>query len=144
MTSTRSNRDFAALERRRLEAAALLEQGVPQADVAIRLSVSPQSVSRWSKVLTQRGLKGLRRVRRPGRAPRLTMPDLYRLQRALQEGPESHGYTTGLWTLGRVVRLIEAQCGIKYGKTRVWQLLKVLGWDYQRPNGHAWPGAPGT
>jgi len=138
MASTRGNRDFEALERRRLQAAALLEQGIPQADVARRFSVAPQSVSRWSKALAQRGLKGLRRMRRPGRTAHLTLPDLGRLQRALQAGPEAHGYTTGLWTLGRIVQLIETQCGIRYGKTRVWQLLQVLGWSYQRPTGQAW------
>ena len=50
-------RDFDKLEQRRLEAAELLRQGIHQAEVARRVGVHRQSVSRWprnsSKVANQ-------------------------------------------------------------------------------------------
>ena len=52
-------------------------------------------------------------------------------------GPWHQGYATGLWNLPRVVKLIETECGVRFGKTRVWQLLRALGWSCQRPTGQA-------
>ena len=137
MARGRARRDFEALERRRHEAATLLTRGLPQAEVSRRLGVTRQSVSRWVKTLAQRGRRGLRRAGRAGRPPKLTAADRRRLERALKAGPETHGYATGLWTLARVAKLIETQCGIRYSKTRIWQLLRALGWSCQRPTGRA-------
>ena len=49
-------RDQKALQRRRLRAARLLEQGLPQAEVARRVGVSRQSVNTWAKKLEAEGL----------------------------------------------------------------------------------------
>lgn len=130
-------RDFAALEQRRREAATLLRQGVWPAEVARRLGVSRQSVSRWAKTVAEHGRQGLRRAKRAGRPPALTAVDLQRVVRALKAGPEAQGYATGLWTLPRVAKLLETECGVRFGKTRVWQLLRALGWSCQRPTGQA-------
>jgi transposase len=51
----RQRRDFAALERRRRKAARLFAKGVPQAEVARRLNMSRQSVSRWYQRWIKRG-----------------------------------------------------------------------------------------
>jgi transposase len=130
-------RDFDELERRRLEAARLLRQGVWPAEVARRTGVSRQSVHRWQQTLQQQGRHGLRRARHAGRPPQLTAADLRRLERALKAGPEAQGYATGLWTLARVAKLIETQWGVRYTHPRVWQILRALGWSCQRPTGQA-------
>jgi transposase len=130
-------RDFDALEQRRRDAATLLRQGVWPAEVARRLGVSRQSVSRWHATLRESGLAGLRRAKRAGRPPTLTAADLKRVERALKAGPEAQGYATGLWTLPRVAKLVETECGVRFGKTRVWQRLRALGWSGQRPTGQA-------
>lgn len=130
-------RDFDALEQRRREAATLLRQGVRPAEVARRLGVTRQSVSRWATTIAEHGRKGLRQAGRAGRVPRLRPLDLKRVERALKAGPEAQGYATGLWNLPRVAKLIETECGARFGKTRVWQLLRALGWSCQRPTGQA-------
>src|SRR5271170_6482310 len=48
-------RDFEGLQRRRMAAAKLLEQGVSQAEVARRLGVHRQSVIRWARELKEVG-----------------------------------------------------------------------------------------
>src|ERR1700738_3422489 len=48
-------RDFEGLERRRMAAAKLLQQGVSQAEVARRLGVHRQSVIRWVRELRKSG-----------------------------------------------------------------------------------------
>jgi transposase len=130
-------RDFDALEHRRREAITLLRQHVHPAEVARRVGVSRQSVSRWQATLRTHGLRGLRRAPRAGRPPALTPADLKQVERALKAGPEIQGYATGLWTLARVGKLIEKQCGVRYSKPWVWHLLRRLGWSCQRPTGQA-------
>ena len=64
-------RDRVALERRRWQAARLLEQGLTEAEVARRLGVHRQSVNRWAKALKVEGRTGLRRAPRAGRPSKL-------------------------------------------------------------------------
>ena len=67
-------RDFDALEKRRLQAAQLLKRGVHEAEVARRVGVHRQSVNRWARQLEEQGIRGLKKVGRAGRKPRLTAP----------------------------------------------------------------------
>src|SRR5208337_5120830 len=99
-------RDFEGLEERRMEAARLLKQGVSQSEVARRLGVHRQSVIRWARQLERSGVRGLRRAGRAGRKPKLGAAQLQRIEQGLKRGPEALGYTTGLWTAGRVRELI--------------------------------------
>jgi transposase len=130
-------RDFEALERRRLEAMKLLRQGFNQSEVARRLKVGSQTVSRWSKTIADAGEKGLKAAGRAGRKPLLDAGQRQRLVARLQEGPERLGYETPLWTCARVVHLIEQEFGVQYHAGHVWKLLRQLNWSPQRPVGRA-------
>ena len=65
-------RDFAALERRRMQAARLLAKGLSQSEVARQVGVHRQSVMRWARQLAQSGRAGLKQASRAGRKPRLS------------------------------------------------------------------------
>lgn len=130
-------RDFKALERRRLLALRLLDQGLNQSEVARRLGVGQQSVSRWAQQAAQGGLEALRHPGRAGRKPQLSSEQLGQLEQLLFDGPEAHGYPTPLWTCQRVVHLIHQQFGIRYHPGHVWKILVRLGWSPQRPVGQA-------
>src|ERR1700736_2207499 len=93
-------RDFEGLERRRMAAAKLLQQGVSQSEVARRLGVHRQSVIRWVRQLAQFGRAGLKQAGRAGRKPKLSASQL--IEQALKRGPEALGYASGLWTAARV------------------------------------------
>jgi transposase len=130
-------RDFAALERRRVKAADLLQQGLSQSEVARRVGAHRQSVSQWAEALREKGRKGLKRAGRAGRRARLKAEDLKRIERGLKRGPEALGYGTSLWTSARVAHLIEEECGIRYHAGHAWRILRQLGWSCQRPTGRA-------
>lgn len=130
-------RDFAALERRRMSAARLLNQGVSQAEVARQVGAHRQSVSQWAAELKQNGRAGLKKAGRAGRRPLLKEEDRQRIIAGLKRGPESLGYETSLWTSARVARLIEQECGVSYHPGHVWRILRQLGWSCQRPVGRA-------
>jgi transposase len=130
-------RDFAALERRRLGALKLLKQGFNQSEVARRVKVCSQTVSRWAKTVSEEGPKALRAAGRAGRKPLLDNKQRARLITRLLEGPEKLGYETPLWTCARVVDLIEREFGVRYHCGHVWKLLRQLNWSPQRPAGRA-------
>lgn len=130
-------RDFAALERRRLQAAKLFEQGLSQAEVARKTNVSRESTRRWYRDWQIQGKAGLKQAGRAGRKPRLQAAQLEKLRSGLKQGPEVLGYGTGLWTSWRVADLIERQTGQKFHPGHVWRILRSLGWSCQRPTGRA-------
>jgi len=130
-------RDFPALEQRRLRAARLLKKGVHQSEVARRVGVHRQSVSRWAQQLEAAGLSGLKKAGRAGRKPRLSAEDLKKIEQGLKRGPEALGYETSLWTAWRVAHLIEEECGVRYHSSQAWRILRQLGWSCQRPTGRA-------
>jgi transposase len=120
-----------------VEGLRLLEQGLNQSDVARRLKVCSQSVSRWAKTLQEKGEKGLKAAGRAGRPPLLTLEQRQQLERRLLQGPEKLGYETPLWTCPRVADLIEREFGVSYHAGHVWKILRQLNWSPQRPKGRA-------
>jgi putative transposase len=130
-------RDFAALEERRMEAVRLLRAGLSQSEVARRVGVHRQSVSRWACELAQSGVRGLRKAKQVGRPAKLTGSQLRELERALKRGPQAFGFATGLWSASRVRDLIEYRTGVRYHEAHVWRILRKLNWSCQRPSGRA-------
>ena len=128
-------RDFAALEKRRLEAVRLVvEEGLSQSEAARRVKAAQQSVSGWVKRYRQDGRAGLAQA---GRKPLLNEKQLAELETLLLEGPEAHGFPTPLWSCPRVARLIRQRFGVRYHEGHVWKLLRALNWSPQRPVGKA-------
>jgi len=130
-------RDFSELEQRRFEGLKLLRQGFNQSEVARRVKVCSQTVSRWAKAVSEDGVKALRAAGRAGRKPLLDEKQRDRLVVRLLEGPEKLGYETPLWTCERVAHLIEEEFGVRYHAGHVWKLLRQLNWSPQRPAGRA-------
>lgn len=132
-------RDFAALEQRRLLAVKLFEQGRTKAEVARHFGVSNESAGRWYKAWQAGGRKALKHSGQVGRKARLQPLDRIKLAADLQRGPEKTlGYATALWTLPRIVALIDQQFGYKYSASQVSRLLGQIGWSCQKPTRRAW------
>src|SRR5215475_8884138 len=130
-------RDFTALERRRLAALKLLKLDYNQSEVAQRVKMCSQTVSRWARAITTQGDKALSAAGQTGRKPRLDGQQRERLITRLLEGPRRLGYETPLWTCNRVAHLIEEEFGFRYHAGHVWKLLRQLNWSPQRPAGRA-------
>ncbi len=132
-----ARRDFSGLERRRMRAARLFEQGEAQASVARRVGVSRTTAMRWARELEAKGREGLRAAGRAGRKPRLSAEQVHQVEQALLEGPTAFGYATQLWTLPRVAELIRTLTGVRYHPGHVWRVLRRLGWSRQTPTTRA-------
>lgn len=128
-----SHRDRTALERRRQKAAKLFKKGVSQAEAARQFKVSREAVRHWYDAWKQKGLNGLESLGKPGPKAKLTDKKLKKVKAALLKGPTALGFATQIWTLKRIALMIRRVAKVKYGTTRVWQILGAINWTCQKP-----------
>jgi transposase len=120
-------------EARRLAAAELFEQQVPQAEIARRLGVTPTAVCKWHQRWLADGVDGLRVKGQPGYPPLLDEEQRTELVEILNAGPETSGFDGG-WTIARVAIVIRRRFGVVYRyPSAVWTLLHQLGFSVQKP-----------
>src|SRR5438045_9189581 len=116
-------RDLCALERRRVEAFKVWKQAYNQSEVARRVKVCSQTVSRWASAVSEEGERALEATGRAGRKPLLDQKQRQRLVTRLLEGPEKLGCERPLWTCNRVGHLIEEEFGV----LPLWARLEAVG-----------------
>jgi transposase len=132
--NARGLRDRQAFEGVRMQAGALFAAGHSQAEVARRLGVARQNVSRWHAQWRQGGLPALRSAGPTGYAPRLSDQQLHAIDQALRQGARAHGFDTDHWTLERIATVIGQTTGVSYHRGHVWKLLRHrLHYRLQRP-----------
>lgn len=121
------------LERRRLRALALLDEGLLPSEVARRVGVDRRSVRRWRAAARKHGEAGVRARSTPGRPSKLKPAHKRRLEAVLLKGALATGFHTDLWTCPRVAEIIKQRFGIDYHVDHVGRLLHELGWSPQKP-----------
>jgi transposase len=125
------------LQRRRLRAVELVEQGESPADVARFLGCGRSSVYTWVK-LAREDLAKLAAKPHPGPKPRLDDARLKELEGLLLQGAKAHGWRTELWTAARAAELIERHFGVAFHPEHVRKVLKRrLRWTSQKPQRRA-------
>ncbi len=124
----------AQLEERRLAAARLFQTGKwSQAEIAQRLGVSRQSVSRWYQAWDEAGRAGLRRRPHTGRVPEIDDASWARLTAVLARGALAAGFDTERWTLRRIAVVAERELGVRLHFRSFWQILRAHQWTPQVP-----------
>jgi len=121
------------MEQRRMRAARLFTQGIAQAEVARQLGVSRQAAHVWFVAWRKDGSKSLAAAGRAGRKPKLTAPQLKRVEKALLKGPRANGLDTDLWSLPRIAEVIACITSVFYHPGHVWRIMRALGWSAQKP-----------
>lgn len=134
---TQRHRDPAILEERRLCGLKLLSSGLSQAEVARQLGVTPVAVCHWKSALDRGGPEALRAIPRPGRPPLVPRDHQAALPKILARGALAHEFPSDLWTIPRMVKVAEAQWGVRYSETAMWRLLRRHGLSWQRPRRQA-------
>lgn len=121
------------LQRRRLRAVELVEQGESPAVVARFLGCGRSSVYTWVKRAKQ-SLGALAAKPHPGPKPRLNADQLGELEGLLLKGAKAHGWRTELWTAARSAALIERHFRVRFHPEHARKVLKRrLGWTSQKP-----------
>jgi len=121
-------RNFSELERRRMEGARLLREGVWQAEVARRVGVRRQSVGAWAEKIRRGGVWALK-AGRLGRPRKLHAEQLKRVEKQMERGPQ--GMRSRKWTVRRVGELIERECRVRYCAAGAWGVLRGMGWKWR-------------
>ncbi|WP_405880130.1 winged helix-turn-helix domain-containing protein [Streptomyces sp. NBC_01136] len=129
---SRKPADVVDLERRRLMAADLFEQGMRPSQVARVLGVTRQAADQWRRRWREGGRDALLSRGMGGRSY-LSAEQVAELDGLLKQGPTAHGWDDQRWTLARVGRLIEERFGVVYEISGIWRLLDRLGWSWQVP-----------
>ena len=115
------NRDD--MERRRLDGARELLNGLSQSDVARKFGVSRTTASRWRRALDSEGVNALRKRKATGRPTRLTMSQFAELAAVYTSGPEASGFNADRWTTRLFAAAIEARFGVRYDPDHVGRLI---------------------
>src|SRR5438046_3988760 len=127
------NQSTEELERTRMLAARMLQEGLQPVQIARILAVDDQSVRRWDRVRRARGICGLKGCKPPGAKPKLTAQQKQQIPELLAQPPQHYGLEGWLWTSKLVVALIQQRFGVRYHYDHVSHLLRELGLSYQRP-----------
>jgi transposase len=127
-----TTKSVSLLERRRIGVQMLLD-GVRQAEVARRLHVSQQSVSRWKRAFEAQGWEGI--AAKPHRGPRQRMSarDRKKLSLILLRGALAYGFGTDLWTRRRIADVIRREFGVRYHTDHISRVMMGIGWSCQKP-----------
>lgn len=125
------------LERRRLRAIRLLQEGHPPVEVARIVGCDRRSVRRWKASYRQRGKRGIQAQPVPGRPLKLDATDRKALERVLLRGAQAYGFPSDLWTCPRVAQVIQDRFGVQYHVDHIGRLLHALGWSLQKPHRRA-------
>ena len=100
--------------------------------VALTLRVTAKTVHQWVRLLLVAGLTGLRRKKPTGRPPKLTKTQKQALAELLDEGPVKAGFASACWRSPMIQQLIHERFGVYYNVFYIAQLLKNLGFSYQK------------
>jgi transposase len=117
---------------KRIHALLYILDGKAVDGVAVILDLSEQSVYTYVKAFILKGFASLVYRRPPGRPPRLTKSQRKELNRLIDEGPEAAGYDCGCWTTSLIQDLILTRFGVEYNPHYLAELLKNMGYSYQK------------
>ncbi len=117
--------------KRILAVLAFAEGQVIQA-VAKMLRVSAEAVRQWIKRLLVGGVVGLRSKKPPGRPSKMTKEQRSELAAVIDAGPAAAGFVGNCWRSPMIQGLIHERFGVFYCVHYISQLLKNMGFSYQK------------
>ena len=110
----------------------MLADQLPVPTIAERLSVGRATVYAWLTSFLLDRDTSLQHRTPSGRPPKLTPSQKQRLGELVEAGPEAAGYQTGCWHSALLQTLIWREFGVLYNVHYVSELLRNLGFSYQK------------
>ncbi len=102
------------------------------AQVALVLRVHEKTVAAWVCAFCCYGLQGAPHQKPPGRPPKLTPTQQEALAQLIEEGPVKAGFRGACWRSPMIQQLICERFGVFYNVFYIAQLLKNLGFSFQK------------
>lgn len=101
-------------------------------DTADWLNVSSESIRLWIKKFLLQGPAGLKSRKPSGRKSNLTKTQRNELKELIKQGPKEAGYPGQCWRSPMIQDLIYTKYGVFYSVHYIAQLLKNMGFSYQK------------
>jgi transposase len=96
------------------------------------LRVHEKTVAAWVRGFCSYGINGAPRHQPTGRPPKLTPTQKAALAALIDEGPIKAGFSGACWRSPLIQQLIYDRFGVFYNVFYIAQLLKNLGFSYQK------------
>jgi transposase len=115
-----------------ISALLMLADQLPIPTISQRLCVGRSTVYGWLHDFLLDRFDSLHHHKPSGRLAKLTPTQKQRLCDLIVGGPEAAGYTTGCWHAALLQALIQREFGVMYNVHYVSELLRNLGFSYQK------------
>lgn len=119
----------------RLYAVYQVALGQPSRKLEYLYNTSFKQITNWVHRFEKEGVNGLRDKEGRGRTHRLTEEQRKRISFLLKEDPQVYGYNSATWTGPMLIEWIEKQYEVSYKKAHIYNIIKALGYSYQRGKG---------
>lgn len=116
----------------RIRALLAAAEGAKQSQIASILKVSAESIRLWIRDFLLKGLSSLNLKSSPGRPGKLTVKQKKMLEEIVDRGPHAAGYPGQCWRSPMIQDLIFQNFGVFYSVHYVSELLKNLGFSFQK------------
>lgn len=108
----------------------LVLEGKSALELSQSTGESARTIARWVQTADEYGFEALRRVKQPGRTPRLSAVHLDHISRVIEDDPRSHGLR--VWDGPSLSSYIERIYGIKLGVRQCQRILRELNFSLLR------------
>jgi transposase len=120
----------------RLYAVYQVSLGKPSRVLEELYNTSFKQITNWVHQFEQEGIEGLRDKPGRGRKSQLSDEQYERVRQVLiNETPDNHGFNTATWTGPLLIKYIMNEFGISYKKAQIYNIIKSLGFTYQKGKG---------
>ena len=120
----------------RLNAIYQLSKGMSSRKLVEFYGTSFKQILNWVHRFEVQGVEGLKDKEGRGRKSRLSDQQILELKQTLTDkSPLDFGYNTATWTGAILIEHVSKQYSVSYKKTQVYNLLKTMGFTYQKAKG---------
>ena len=117
---------------KRIMAILAVVDGTLYSTIANTLKVSEESIRLWINAFLLYGVKSFIYKKSTGRPSKLTKTQRKQLDRLISQGPQKSGFPGACWRSPMIQWLIYEQFGVEYSVFYIPQLLKNMGFSYQK------------
>ncbi|UZO79690.1 IS630 family transposase [Aquimarina sp. ERC-38] len=120
----------------RLYAVYQVSLGKPSRELEALYNTSFKQILNWVSRFEKEGIEGLKDKTGRGRKPKLTEDQKTELSQLILEAtPEDYGYNSATWNGPLLIDWIEKHMGVSYKRAQIYNILKGLGFSYQKSKG---------
>lgn len=130
LSVSKQNGNFS--ETQRIVGLMMLAAGVSINDICDQLGVGDRTIRNWIQRFMLGGINGVFDKKRSGRPPKMTKTQRRALARIIERGPEKYGFLSACWRTPLIQEVVQAEFGISYSARYISELLKSMGFSYQR------------